>query len=306
VSSQPIETFNIGFDVAAYNESEYATKVAEHLKTNHHLLLVTDKEAKSNIEHIVDFYDEPFAVPSVIPSSILSQKSFGGTSGIKIAASLLGTLNNKSKRAARVMDIPDFSNSWLHILSQEQYMFTEKEIGELFSEPYKHQSTLKNWTTIDALPIHPFEKISLFDIQNYLATDLLHKVDIASMSHGLELRVPFLDHNLIEFAINLPVDLKIKKGEQKYLLKKLLSNYLPEELVYRQKWGFPAPVGDWLLNDLAYLIDKYLNKQIIEQIGLFDYRFVEKLVNEFRNGADYHFKRIWALIIFNMWYNKWM
>lgn len=340
ISNSPIETFNIGFDVPEYDESTYATKVARHLKTNHHYELVDDTEAKKYIEHIIDYYDEPFAVPATIPTSILSQKTkeyvtvalsgdggdelfmgygyynwytrieklkkLGGNSAVKLASILLSTLNNKNKRASRVMDIPDFGNSWIHIWSQEQYMFTEKEITQLFNEPYKHTSTLQNWQKIDALPINPFEKISLFDIQNYLANDLLHKVDIASMSAGLELRVPMLDHRLVEFAINLPLEYKIKGGEQKYLLKKLLSNYLPQELVYRQKWGFPAPIGDWLLNDLSYLIDKYLNKQIIEQIGLFNYHYIEKLVAEFKNGANYHFKRVWALIFFNMWYQKWM
>lgn len=339
ISSNPIETFNIGFDVTEYDESRYATKVAHHLKTNHHYQLVNDTEAKKHIEHIVNYYDEPFAVPSVIPTTILSKKTrehvtvalsgdggdelfmgygyynwhtrieklkkLGGKTGIKIGAALLSTLNNKNKRAARVMDIPDFANSWIHIWSQEQYMFTEKEISQLFNEPYKHQSTLNNWKQIDALPIHSFEKISLFDIQNYLANDLLHKVDIASMSTGLELRVPMLDHNLVEFAVNLPLELKVKNGAQKYLLKKLLNNYIPNELVYRQKWGFPAPIGNWLLNDLSYLIDTYLNKQITEQIGLFNHSFIENLVKEFKNGKDYHFKRVWALICFNMWYQKW-
>jgi asparagine synthase (glutamine-hydrolysing) len=340
ISKQPIETFNIGFDVTEYDESVYATQVAKHLKTNHHYQLVTDKEAKINVEQIVASYDEPFAVPSVIPTAILSKetrknvtvalsgdggdelfmgygyynwyeriekvKKIAGKSGVKLAVSLLNKTNNKGKRASRVMDIPDFENSWLHIWSQEQYMFTEKEISQLFSEPYTHQTTLENWKEIDSLPIHPFEKISLFDIQNYLANDLLYKVDIASMKSGLELRVPFLDHNLVEYAINLPLELKVKDGEQKYLLKKLLTDYLPKELVYRQKWGFPAPVGSWLQNDLSYLIDKYLSKEMVEEIGLFNHQFIEKLVAEFRAGSDYHFKRVWALICFNMWFKKWM
>ena len=332
-------TFNIGFDVAKFDESKYATRVAQHLKTNHHRQMVTEKEAKSNVENIVNSYDEPFAVPSVIPTTILSEKTkehvsvalsgdggdelfmgygyynwynrveklkkIGGKTGLKIASALLSYSNPKHKRASRVMDIPSMDNSWLHILSQEQYMFTEKEISELFSETYVHSSTLQNWNEINDLPIHPFQKISLFDIQNYLSNDLLHKVDIASMSTGLELRVPLLDHNLVEFAINLPLELKVNEGEQKYLLKKLLSSYVPKDLVYRQTWGFPAPMGVWLLNDLYYLVDKYLNRQIINQMGLFNYNFIEKLVNEFKNGHDYHFKRVWALIYFSMWYKKW-
>ncbi|MDB4534296.1 asparagine synthase (glutamine-hydrolyzing) [Vicingaceae bacterium] len=339
LSTTPIETFNIGFDVAEFDESVYAKKVADHLKTNHHYYLVSEQIAKDKISSIVDFYDEPFAVPSVIPTTILSEqtkenvtvalsgdggdelfmgygyynwhtrieklKKTGGKLGVKVAAQLLKVSNNRGKRAGRVMDIPDFGNSWQHIWSQEQYMFTEKEIVQLFSEPYRHVSTHESWKAIDSLDIHPFEKISLFDIENYLANDLLHKVDIASMSAGLELRVPFLDHNLVEFALNLPMEHKIKNGEQKYLIKKLLEDYLPKELIYRQKWGFPAPVGHWMQSDLAYLIDIYLSKEMIEKIDLFNYSFIKKLVNEFKQGSFYHYKRVWALIVFNMWYEKW-
>ncbi len=339
VEKTPINTFNIGFDVAEFDESIYASKVADHLKTNHHYNLVSEQNAKHKIQAIIDQYDEPFAVPSVIPTTILSQitkenvtvalsgdggdelfmgygyynwhhridklRKFGGKFGVKVAAQILKSTNNRGKRAARVMDIPDFGMSWQHIWSQEQYMFHESEISELFSEPYKHTSTHENWKSINNLPINAFEKISLFDIQNYLANDLLHKVDIASMSSGLELRVPLLDHNLVEFAINLPIEHKVNQGEQKYLIKKLLEDYLPHDLIYRQKWGFPAPVGHWMQSDLAYLIDTYLSKQIIDQLGLFNYSFVEKLVKEFKQGSYYHYKRIWALIIFNMWYEKW-
>ena len=339
ISNTPIETFNIGFDVAEFDESTYATKVAKHLNTKHHYHMVSEEIAKNKVASIVDYYDEPFAVPSVIPTTILSEQTkknvtvalsgdggdelfmgygyynwytriqklrkIGGKFGVKAAAQLLKVSNNRGKRAGRVMDIPDFGNSWQHIWSQEQYMFTEKEITQLFSEPYKHISTHENWKAIDSLDIHPFEKISLFDIENYLANDLLHKVDIASMSAGLELRVPFLDHNLVEFAMNLPMEYKIKDGEQKYLIKKLLADYLPNELVYRKKWGFPAPVRHWMQSDLAYLIDNYLSKKMIDKIGLFNYSFIENLVREFRQGTFYHYKRIWALIVFNMWYEKW-
>jgi asparagine synthase (glutamine-hydrolysing) len=338
-SNTQIETFNIGFDVAEFDESAYATKVAKHLKTKHHYHLVSEQIAKDKISSIVDFYDEPFAVPSVIPTMILSEqtkqnvtvalsgdggdelfmgygyynwhtrieklKKVGGKFGVKAASQLLKASNNRGKRAGRVMDIPDFGNSWQHIWSQEQYMFTEKEIAQLFSEPYKHVSTHENWKKIDSLGLQPFEKIGLFDIENYLANDLLHKVDIASMSAGLELRVPFLDHNLVEFALNLPIEHKIKEGEQKYLVKKLLEDYLPKDLIYRKKWGFPAPVGHWMQSDLAYLIENYLGKKMIDKVGLFNYSFIENLVKEFKQGTFHHYKRIWALIVFNMWYEKW-
>jgi asparagine synthase (glutamine-hydrolysing) len=127
-------------------------------------------------------------------------------------------------------------------------------------------------------------------------------MDIASMASALEVRVPYLDHHLVEFAMNLPLEMKVQAGEQKYLMKKTLEKYLPKELIYRQKWGFPAPVGEWLKTDLAYLIDKYLNPADIKRQGLFDPNMVQRFVKLFKQGKDYHYKRVWALIVFQMWY----
>jgi asparagine synthase (glutamine-hydrolysing) len=338
-NDKPIETFNIGFDISSFDESVYAKKVAQELKTNHHFKQVTQASAKEKLKEIIEHYDEPFSVPSIIPTSILAEetrkevtvalsgdggdelfmgygyynwysriekmKKFGGKHGVKLAASILKTMNHKNQRAARVMDLPKSSVSWLHIWSQEQYMFTESEISTLFNQVYEHRTLIKPWNDIDQLAIDPFEKISLFDIQNYLANDLLYKVDIASMKSSLELRVPFLDHNLVEASLNIPVGLKIKEGEQKHLLKSILSDYLSEELVYRKKWGFPAPVGEWMQDDLSYLIDDYLSEAYINKQGIFNAKFVNQLVAEFRAGKAYHHKRIWALICFNMWYDAW-
>ena len=116
----------------------------------------------------------------------------------------------------------------------------------------------------------------------------------------------FLDHRLVEAVVNMPLWTKISKGEQKVLLKKNLLKYFPENLVYRKKWGFPAPVGKWLKGELKYLIEKYLSRKKITSQGIFDFKHIEKLVNEFNSGVEFHFKRIWALIIFQMWYYKYI
>ena len=129
-------------------------------------------------------------------------------------------------------------------------------------------------------------------------------MDIASMASSLEVRLPYLDFNLVEFAMNLPVEMKINNGQQKYLMKKLLEKFLPNELIYRRKWGFPAPIGVWLAGELGYLIDQYLNKALIIKQGLFNEQEIEKLITEFRGGKSFHYKRIWSLIVFQLWYQK--
>ncbi len=337
---QPVNTFTIGFDVKEFDETAYAEKVAGILKTNHSLTHVGEKEGMELVEHLCDFYDQPFAVPSGIPSYIVCKKakqrvtvglsgdggdelfmgygyynwhkriekinSMGGYPARKIAASLLGVLDNRSKRAARIFDYHENDNSWLHIWSQEQYMFSEKEIKNLFNTEYKHSTLSNEWNKISAMNIQPFEQIALFDIKNYLADNLLYKMDIASMSSSLEVRVPYLDHNLVEFAVNVPLEYKIKNRDQKYLMKKILEKYLPNDLIYRKKWGFPAPIGTWLQSEMSYIIDKYLNEEELNKHQLFNSNFVKNLIDKFRNGEDFHYKRIWALIIFQMWYNKYI
>lgn len=340
LSPQSIQTYTIGFDVASFDESTYAQKVAEHLKTQHTLERVTAKESIETVEQLVAHYDEPFAANSCIPSLLVCQKArnevtvalsgdgadelfmgygyyywfyriqkiskYGGYAARKLTTQVLSWLDQRKQRAARVFDYADFKRIWLHVWSQEQYMFSEKEVGWLLDTPYQHQSTWKDWQKINEMDIHPFEKISLFDTLHYLPYNLLYKMDTASMASALEVRVPYLDHNLVEFAINVPLKYKVQGTEQKFLMKKALEKYLPHDLIYRKKWGFPAPVGDWLQQDLAYLIDKYLNEKRLKKQGLFEPHMVQNFVNLFRRGKHYHYKRVWALIVFQMWYDHYI
>jgi len=143
------------------------------------------------------------------------------------------------------------------------------------------------------------EQQSFFDLNNYLKDDLLVKVDRCSMYSSLEARVPLLDHNIVEFALNVDENLKIKNGVQKHLLKELLYDYIPQSIMDRPKWGFSIPLESWLQNELSYLIDKYLNDEIIREIGLLNPIFVKDLISNFKKGELYLYNRIWNLINLN-------
>lgn len=339
-NESPIRTFNIGFDVGSHDESEYARQVAKVLQTEHHEHRLDAGNSRPMVDSLPGIYDEPFAVPSCIPSLQVCKNAreqmtvalsgdggdelfmgyghyfwadrvkkinrLGGRTARKLTSTVLSKMDHRKQRAARVLDFKSTENAWLHIWSQEQYMFNEAEISKLLKTPYQHQTLIPMWKQIGEATDSTYLKISLFDIQHYLANDLLHKVDMASMAYSLEVRVPFLDHRLIEFAINLPDSLKIKAQEQKYLLKKALEKHLPKELIYRTKWGFPAPVNEWLHGELNFLMDQYLNAELIERQGIFDVATVLQLRNEFEGGVNYHFKRIWAIITFNRWYEHYM
>jgi asparagine synthase (glutamine-hydrolysing) len=131
-------------------------------------------------------------------------------------------------------------------------------------------------------------------------------MDSASMANSLEVRTPFLDYRLVEFSVNLPLKFKIRNGVQKYLMKKLLERYIPHDLVYRRKWGFPAPIGDWLYKDLHYMIDRWLSKEKVAEVGVLDDEVVRKVLKQFHSGKKFYNKRVWSMIIFQMWYDKYI
>ena len=124
------------------------------------------------------------------------------------------------------------------------------------------------------------------------------------MYRSLEARVPLLDHNIVEFALNLNSNLKGRKGVQKYILKEILYEYIPKNILNRPKWGFSIPLNKWLKNDLKFLIVKFLNKELIQEQGIMDYKYVSELKNRYFNGEDYLYNRIWALIILNKFISK--
>jgi asparagine synthase (glutamine-hydrolysing) len=129
----------------------------------------------------------------------------------------------------------------------------------------------------------------------------LTKVDIASMQFSLEARTPFLDYRVVEFALNIDEPLKKKDGVSKYLLKELLYDYAPKQLFDRPKWGFSVPLAKWLRNELHYLLDKYLNEEVIMECGLVDYVSTHTLIHKFERGDNTLYNRIWALVLLHRW-----
>lgn len=338
-NTAPVNTFTIGFDVEGYDESRSAASVAAILKSNHSETHLSDKTSMSIVDKLVDYYDEPFAAPSTIPSYLVSNvarkqvtvamSGDGGDElfmgygyydlyrklkklyrldpgiGRRLIKTVFSRMGSRYERGSRLFGLPS-RDLLVHLWSEQQYMYSEKEIGTLLNTKEVHLSAKSAWEKTDRMALSDFEKISLFDIDQYLAHNLLYKMDIASMASSLEVRNPYLDYRVMEFAYNLPQEFKIRNGVSKYLMKKLLERYLPKELVYRRKWGFPAPVGNWLTRDLAYLIDQWLNPARIKQQGIFNEQIVSRYVQLFRSGKNYHDKRIWSLIFFQMWHAKYM
>lgn len=339
-SSLPVETFTIAFDEKKFDESAYARKVAEILKTKHHEYKLPKEDILNVLKDAVEFYDEPFAVSSVLPSLLISKvskqhttvaltgdggdelfmgyntyywynridtlKKIGGKASLKLAANILKMVGGKLANKSRYFEGAKDANPYLNLWSQEQQMFTQQEISSLLNYTYKHATTIPYWESLEKISLSNEQTVSFFDINHYLADDLMYKMDIASMRHSLEVRCPFLDYNLAEFAINLPLELKIKNGTQKYILKKALERYIPKDIIYRSKWGFSAPTEGWLKGSHSYLMEHYLNKKYIDSQGIFNSKEIEKIVLQFKSGNHFHSKRIWALLIFQLWFEQFM
>jgi asparagine synthase (glutamine-hydrolysing) len=204
--------------------------------------------------------------------------------------------SSRARRASHLFEKVRAGKLRRHIFSQEQYLFSEDEIlNRLLSD----RSYFSDWPYDDFQYLKILseeERQALFDIQFYLRDDLLVKVDRASMFYGLECRCPLLDHELIQFVVNLPRQLKKQNGTTKYLLKKMLFEFVPQKYFDRPKWGFSIPLALWLKNDLDYLFD-YLSNENLMRTNVFNADYVNVLKKKFLDGETYLYNRLWALII---------
>jgi len=142
------------------------------------------------------------------------------------------------------------------------------------------------------------------DVQSYLPYDLLVKVDIMSMANSLEARSPFLDHEVMEFAARLPVSLKLRGKESKYLLKRAFADYLPSENVNRRKMGFGVPVGEWFRTSLRPLLEDALLSKQSKRRGYFQAGEIHRLISEhIGRRADHGFK-LWNLLMLELWHRE--
>ena len=328
INAEPIKTFNIRFNESKYDESPYARAVAKYLQTNHTEYTLTEKDALELIPQLPRIYDEPFADSSAIPTLLVSKMArqqvtmtlsgdggdelFMGYGAYRWAERLdnpfvktfrapigksLSLLNNRCKRAAHLFEKVQQENMRSHIFSQEQYLFSRAEIKELLHPEFYHDFKLDENPLLKR-NLSASEKQSLFDLNYYLKDDLLVKVDRASMHHSLETRVPLLDYRIVEFAYKLHPSLRMKGKTTKYLLKKVLSDYIPESYFNRKKRGFAVPLEKWMQNELKDMVQERLSEERINLNGILNYAEVAKLKTAFYSGKkNYLYNRLWELMV---------
>jgi asparagine synthase (glutamine-hydrolysing) len=336
-----LNTFSIKFDVPGYDESKYAKIISDKFVTTHHEIEFNAKSVQDLIYELPYYYDEPFGDSSMIPTCLVSRVakqhvtvSLSGTGGDELFAGypryiqliLLKRLNHLPVIPKKVLSssllalnillrndmlskLQTFLGSpeetWSLYLKLFSYMFRSKaeqngkpEIFDYFKRHFKYDDEIVNALN--------------FDINEYLPDCLLTKEDRASMAVTLEVRVPFLDHTLVEFAAKVPTSLKIKGMDKKHILKKAFSDVLPRQILYRRKQGFGVPLAHYFRNELK----DFTYREIFDS-GEFDYlsnrletdydkSFLQSLWHKHQNGLADYSRIFWSIIMFNLWYRKWM
>ena len=207
------------------------------------------------------------------------------------------TLTNLSKRiisGTNLINSETIDKLYSHVITQIP-----------FSEDVVHGGYLKETKLDDLKPnfgdISNIEKMMATDTINYLPDDILTKVDRAAMRTSLETRVPFLDHNIVEFAWRLPISYKVKEGESKWPLQKILKDFLPESLTKREKMGFSVPIHEWIRGPLSEWCEELLNKDRLKSEGFFDEEIVCNKWKEHLFGKKNNITFLWPILMFQSW-----
>ncbi|MBD3384869.1 asparagine synthase (glutamine-hydrolyzing) [candidate division KSB1 bacterium] len=215
-------------------------------------------------------------------------------------------LINRSRRFVEGLMLPDHLQHvrWMIFLQQ-----AEKD--QLYSKAFRE--SIRNENPYDFIEEKftrstsriPLDQQEFVDTHTYLVDDILVKVDRMSMANSLEARVPFLDHRFVEFAATIPAHLRLGKTS-KYLLKYAFRDVLPASILNRGKEGFSTPIKHWMKSELRPLMQDMLSPSMIQKTGFFDYQTVEQLMTEHIEGIENHSHRLWALMIFQMWYREYV
>jgi len=359
INPSPVRTFSIGFKDRAYNEAPWASKVADHLGTEHTEFYVTPREAMDVIPRLPEIYDEPFADSSAIPTYLVSRlarsqvtvalsgdggdEQFSGYVRYWSTQAMVNTFQRLPWTVKKALEmflgsipvnwaekcyipwrrflpqslrVANFQDKWQKLIK----LMGKTNIKELY------RMTICLWSEEDLrcilgrlLPGCQYDEIfrdtedwplltrlMRVDQKTYLPDAMLTKVDRASMSVSLEVRVPLLDHRVVEYTSSLPDSLKYRNGTGKYLLKKLLARYVPTELFERPKMGFGVPIGRWFRHELKDLMLDYLSPGHLKREGLFDQKFIEKKIREHLSGQVNHQYRLWSILMWEMWKEYWL
>ncbi|MGB4845503.1 MAG: asparagine synthase (glutamine-hydrolyzing) [Ferruginibacter sp.] len=182
----------------------------------------------------------------------------------------------------------------------------EKALSKLFKQNIADMSTAFDSVELKQEQYSTLSYMMAIDYQTYLVDDILQKVDRAGMSVSLEGREPFLDHRVIEWAAQLPLQYKYNQGNKKFIIKEIVHQYIPQQMMDRPKMGFGIPIAEWLEKDLKPFVDCYFDEAFISKQNIFNNEEIQRIKNSFYKGKAERAEKIWFILMFQMWYDKWI
>lgn len=347
VTSQKIKTFSISFDDPKFDESNYASIVAKKYHTDHKSFNVNNKMMSEILSNITDFYDEPFADNSAIPTLALCKFA---SKYVKVA--LTGDGGDENFAGYERYSVVDIYNIYKRVPPNLRKIFSSGAVLTDNIVLNKFSGRVRTYTNTFNLPFYKkylyyscffdnktkfsiyseeflktvtgFDTFNLFkslynrklsdldnalniDISTYLPDDLLFKMDTASMVNSLEVRAPFLNHELLELTAKMPHELKIKFFNKKYIFKKILkkNQFLPNEIINRGKKGFVVPIEKWLKKDYRELLIESLSSKKFKNTNIFDDDKLQEYLEAFFQGKV-SANNIFALLSLSLWINKYL
>ena len=339
-SSSPLKTFSITFKGRSFDEGAYIREVAEHYGTDHFEAdLNADSDLQSAIQEFAYYSDEPSADAGCLPVWFLAKMSaqqvtvaLSGEGADELFGGYLTYLAGRYAQTARMVPaalrrmaiaglqrwpVSDDKISFEYKLKRflrgsllpadESHIFwngtfSEEEKAEflLGADPAPMAGILRNMPLASGV-----NRYLLFDQKYYLPDDILYKADRMSMAHSLEVRPPFLDHRLVEFAASLPENYKVRGSRLKFVLKELMKGKLPPAILARKKVGFDIPAHEWFRGVLKPLLLDTLTEQAVKDTQIFRWEGVQAVINrhmERRDSFGYH---LWGLLILFLWIKRW-
>ena len=330
-SKKGIDSFSIGFNDEKYDESYFASQTARYLGTNHHEKIMSENDLLEMVNDMSLFYDEPFSDSSQIPTMLVSKfcreqvtVALSGDGGDELFA---GYTNIDTITKIKKYDLflsclrKVVPSGCIKKIPYDKYrILLEDKIGIEKVQYYaKLRESLSKDILIDnkskgTINNKEIEKIDnwiqkrmLIDLTTYLPDEILTKTDRASMRYSLEMRCPILDTRIVDYSMQIPIEYKYYKREKKHILKDVLYDLVPKEMVNRPKKGFGIPIRKWLKTELNNRMNKYLDYEYIVNQGIFIPEKIKSLYSSFLKYEENSITQIiWSYFVFQDWYETYM
>lgn len=305
--NHPVNTISIGFLEDEFNELPHARVVAERFQTQSYEKIVEASDFKI-LDSLIRQFDEPFADPAMIPNFYVSQ-----VARERMTVCLSGDGGDENFAGySRFSDFMENCTSKGRI-SAEEFYFKEKSflLPEMKSLLYRDslRKSLKGYDPFSVMKTYfdhakgwePLSRVQYIEIKTFLTDDILTKVDMTSMANSLEVRVPLLDHKLVEYVTTIPARYKLRNGMEKYIFKNALRNLLPSQTLKRGKMGFLVPLVHWFRSELKELFEKRVLSKNAFVGEFFNLSTVRQWWTEHQHRERDYSRQLWTILVLECW-----